>query len=130
MALSDLPPFTRLLGVQILHHSPERTEAEMTVREELLNRRGILHGGALMALGDTLGGMTARIGLPAGGSTTTIESKTNFFASVHKGDTVRAVCTPLHRGRSTVVLETRLTRGDGKLAAIVTQTQLIFRRSE
>jgi uncharacterized protein (TIGR00369 family) len=130
MALSDLPPFTQLLGVQVLHHSPERTEAELTVREELLNRRGVLHGGALMALGDTLGGMTARIGLPAGGSTTTIESKTNFFASVQRGDTVRAVCTPLHRGRSTVVLETRLTRSDGKLAAIVTQTQLIFRRSE
>jgi uncharacterized protein (TIGR00369 family) len=70
--------------------------------------------------------MTASSSLPAGGRTATIESKTNFFAAVPKGDTARAVCVPLHRGRTTIVLETRITRGDGKLAAIVTQTQLIF----
>src|SRR5262249_16440613 len=70
--------------------------------------------------------MTARISLPDGGRTATIESKTNFFAGVPKGDTAHAVCMPLHRGRTTIVLETRITRGDGKLAAIVTQTQLIF----
>jgi len=126
MALPDLPAFTRLLGVNVLHRSPERTEAELPVREELCNRRGVLHGGAVMALGDMLGGMTARVSLPDGGSTATIESKTNFFAGVPKGDTAHAVCMPLHRGRTTIVLETRITRGDGKLAAIVTQTQLIF----
>ncbi len=59
--------FNRLLGVKVLHRSPERTEAELTVREELCNRRGVLHGGAVMALGDTLGGMTASISLPEGG---------------------------------------------------------------
>jgi len=79
-----------------------------------------------MALGDTLGGMTAAISLPDGGRTATIESKTNFFAAAPKGDTAHAVCVPLHRGRTTIVLETRITRSDGKLAAIVTQTQLIF----
>jgi len=126
MAVPDLPAFTRLLGVNVLHRSPERTEAELPVRAELCNRRGVLHGGAVMALGDMLGGMTARISLPDGGLTATIESKTNFFAAVPKGDTARAVCMPLHRGRTTIVLETRITRGDGKLAAIVTQTQLIF----
>jgi len=73
-----------------------------------------------------LGGMTARISLSFVGDTATTESKTNFFAAVPKGDTARAVCMPLHRGRTTIVLETRITRGDGKLAAIVTQTQLIF----
>ncbi len=119
-------PFNKLLGVKVLHHSAERTEAEITVREELLNRRGVMHGGAVMAVGDTLGGMTASISLGDGGRTATIESKTNFFAGIPKGDTVRAVCTPLHRGRTTIVLETRITRGDGKLAAIVTQTQLVF----
>jgi uncharacterized protein (TIGR00369 family) len=116
--------------VKILHCSPERTEAELLVREELCNRRGALHGGAVMGLGDTLGGMTATSSLPPRGRTATIESKTNFFASVPKGDTARAVCTPLHRGRTTIVLETRITRGDGKLAAIVTQTQLIFEQDE
>ena len=128
MPVPDLPSFTKLLGVNVLHRSPERTEAELTVREELCNRRGVLHGGAVMALGDTLGGMTASISIDVDGRTATIESKTNFFAAVPKGDTARAVCMPLHRGRTTIVLETRITRGDGKLAAIVTQTQLIFDR--
>jgi uncharacterized protein (TIGR00369 family) len=126
MAVPDLPAFARLLGVNLLHRSPERTEAELAVRAELCNRRRVLHGGAVMALGDMLGGMTARISLPDGGRTATIESKTNFFAAVPEGDTAHAVCMPLHRGRTTIVLETRITRGDGKLAAIVTQTQLIF----
>jgi 1,4-dihydroxy-2-naphthoyl-CoA hydrolase len=130
MAVPDLPSFTRFLGVNVLQRSPERSEAELVVREELCNRRGVLHGGAVMALGDSLGGMTAVASLPNGGRTATIESKTNFFAAVPKGDTVRAVCTPLHRGRTTVVLETRITRSDGKLAAIVTQTQLIFDQHE
>ena len=130
MAVWNPPPFTKFLGLKILQHSPERTEAELTVREELLNRRGVIHGGAVMALGDTLGGMTASISLPQGGRTATIESKTNFFAAIPKGDTVRAVCIPLHRGRTTIVLETRITRGDGKLAAIVTQTQLVFEPKE
>ena len=130
MAVADLPPFIKLLGVNVLHRSPERSESELIVREELCNRRGVLHGGAVMALGDTLGGMTATISLPVGGRTATIESKTNFFAAVPKGDTAHAVCIPLHRGRTTMVLETRITRGDGKLAAIVTQTQLIFGQNE
>src|SRR5437764_14838886 len=111
--MSDLPAFTKLLGVNFLHRSPERSEAELTVREDLCNRRGVLHGGAVMALGDVLGAMTARTSLPADGRTATIESKTNFFAAVQVGDTVRAVCVPLHRGRTTIVLETRVTRGDG-----------------
>ena len=126
MALPDIAAFTRLLGVNIIHRSPERTEAELPVRAELCTRRGVLHGGAVMALGDTLGGMTASIGLPDGGRTATIESKTNFFAAVPKDDTAHAVCMPLHRGRTTIVLETRITRSDGKLAAIVTQTQLVL----
>jgi uncharacterized protein (TIGR00369 family) len=121
-------PFNKLLGVKVLLHSPERTEAELFVREELLNRPGVMHGGAVMALADVLGGLTAAISLPDRGHTATIESKTNFLAAISKGDTVRAVCIPLHRGRTTIVLETRITRGDGKLAAIVTQTQLVFEK--
>jgi 1,4-dihydroxy-2-naphthoyl-CoA hydrolase len=130
MAVPDVAPFNKLLGVKVVYRSPERTEARLTVREELCNRRGVLHGGAVMALGDTLGGMTASSSLREGGRTATIESKTNFFAVVPQGDTAHAVCIPLHRGRTTIVLETRITRGDGKLAAIVTQTQLIFAQEE
>src|SRR5689334_984063 len=98
MAVADLPAFIRLLGVNVLHRSPERSEAELPVRAELCNRRGVLHGGAVMALGDTLGGMTASISLPDGGRTATIESKTNFFAAVPEGDTAHAVCMPMQRG--------------------------------
>ena len=95
-----------------------------------MNRRSVLHGGAVMALGRHPRRNDGEPSLPEGGRTATIESKTNFFAAVPKGDTVRAVCMPLHRGRTTIVLETRITRGDGKLAAIVTQTQLIFEMKE
>jgi 1,4-dihydroxy-2-naphthoyl-CoA hydrolase len=130
MAVLDVAPFNKLLGVKVVHCSSERTEAQLTVREELCNRRGVLHGGAVMALGDTLGGMTASSCLHEGSRTATIESKTNFFASLPQGDTAHATCIPLHRGRTTIVLETRITRGDGKLAAIVTQTQLIFEQGE
>src|SRR6202022_522415 len=130
MELAEVAPFNKLLGLKVPQRSPERSEAELTGGEELCNRRGVLHGGAVMALGDTLGGMTASISLPDGGRTATIESKTNFFAAVPKGDTAHAVCMPLHRGRTTIVLETRITRGDGKLAAIVTQTQLIFDKND
>jgi uncharacterized protein (TIGR00369 family) len=79
-----------------------------------------------MALADMLGGTAATANLPQGAGTTTIESKTNFFAPVSLGDTVFAECTPLHRGRTTMVWETRITRSDGKLAAVVTQTQLVM----
>ena len=126
MPIPELGSFTKFLGVNVLQRTPERTEAKLVVRDELCNRRGVLHGGAVMALGDTLGGMTASISLPPGGRTATIESKTNFFAAVPKGDTAHAICMPLHRGRTTIVLETRITRSDGKLAAIVTQTQLVL----
>jgi uncharacterized protein (TIGR00369 family) len=85
MAVADLPAFTRLLGVNVLHRSPERSEAELPVRAELCNRRGVLHGGAVMALGDTLGGMTASIGLPDGGRTATIESKNQFLRRCAEG---------------------------------------------
>jgi uncharacterized protein (TIGR00369 family) len=83
-----------------------------------------------MAWGDTLGGMTAVSALKEGQRTATIESKTNFFAPIPKGDKARAVCTPLHSGRTTIVLQTNITRSDGRLAAIVTQTQIVLPAKE
>jgi 1,4-dihydroxy-2-naphthoyl-CoA hydrolase len=130
MTVRDPAPFSSFLGIEVTRCSPERSEAQLTVRQELTNAFGVLHGGAVMALGDTLGGMTVIAGLPADGRTTTIESKTNFFAALPLGETAYAVCTPLHRGRTTIVLETRITRADGKLAAIITQTQLLFRQEQ
>jgi uncharacterized protein (TIGR00369 family) len=116
----------RTLRVKITHLSRDRVAAELTARAELANRKNILSGGVLMALADMLGGTAATANLPQDAGTTTIESKTNFFASVQLGDTVFAECTPLHRGRTTMVWETRVTRSDGKLAAVVTQTQLVM----
>jgi 1,4-dihydroxy-2-naphthoyl-CoA hydrolase len=121
------PPFFRLLGAKIVEASPDRVVAELLVRDELANRNGGLHGGAVMAVADNLGGTATFLNLPQGAGTTTIESKTNFFAAVALGDTLRAECTPLHRGRTTMVWQTRISRGDGKLAAVVTQTQLVMR---
>jgi 1,4-dihydroxy-2-naphthoyl-CoA hydrolase len=122
-------PFTRLMGVKIISRTAERTESELLIREDLCNRHGVMHGGAVMAWGDTLGGMTASAALTDSQRTSTIESKTNFFAPIPAGDTARAVCTPLHSGRTTIVLQTNITRGDGKLAAIVTQTQIVLPKS-
>jgi uncharacterized protein (TIGR00369 family) len=120
------PPYSRHLGIKITHVSPERLTAEMPVTEALSNRNGVLHGGALMSLADNLGGTAATANLAAGQATTTLESKTNFFAAIPLGDVAYAECTPLHRGRTTMVWQTRVTRGDGKLAAMVTQTQMVL----
>jgi 1,4-dihydroxy-2-naphthoyl-CoA hydrolase len=120
------PPFAEFMGMKVTHVSPDRVTADLLVTEQLSNRNGVLHGGALMALADNLGGTAAVANLPPGAITTTIESKTNFFAGIALGDIAHAECTPLHRGRTTTVWQTRVTRGDGKLAALVTQTQLVM----
>jgi len=128
MPVSDQPPFAKFLGIKLISVTPDRIEAELTVREEFKNRGGVMHGGALMAFADSLGGTAATVNLKPGQSTATIESKTNFFAGIPIGDTARAETVPLHRGRSTIVVQTRITRNDGKLAAIVTQTQIVMGR--
>lgn len=126
MATWNASPFIKLMGVNVLARAAERSEAEVAVREDLTNRRGVMHGGAIMALADIMGGMTASAGLADNQRTATIESKTNFFAPLPKGDTARAVCTPIHTGRTTIVLQTNITRSDGRLAAMVIQTQIVL----
>jgi 1,4-dihydroxy-2-naphthoyl-CoA hydrolase len=120
------PPFAAFMGMKITHVSKDKVTAEMVVREELNNRNGTLHGGAVMALADNLGGTATMANLPPSGRTATIESKTNFFAAIPAGDTAHAECTPLHRGRSTMVWQTRITRNDGRLCALVIQTQIVI----
>jgi uncharacterized protein (TIGR00369 family) len=120
------PPFAAFMGMKITEISTERVTAELMVRDEIENRFGAMHGGAVMALADNLGGTATLANLPQGARTATIESKTNFFAPVPLGDTAHAECTPLHRGRTTMVWQTRITRNDGKLCAIVTQTQIVI----
>jgi uncharacterized protein (TIGR00369 family) len=119
-------PFAKLLGVELVTLTPDRVEAVLQVRDDLCTRPAVLHGGALMALADTLGAIATIANVSEGTTTTTIESKTNFLAAIPVGETVRAECTPLHRGRTTMVWQIKVTRSDGRVAALVIQTQLVL----
>jgi len=118
--------FPEMIGVRFVETESDRVVAEIDVRDEHCTVPGVMHGGAIMALADTLGGTATALNLPAGAGTTTIESKTNFFAAGRPGQTIRAECTPLHRGRRTMVWQTRVSGPDGKLLALVTQTQMVL----
>ena len=122
----EQPPFGRLLEVRIVTAEPDRVEAELVVAAHLGNRNGVMHGGAIMGFADNLGGTATFLNLRSGETTTTVESKTNFLRAVRVGSTVRGVCEPLHRGRRTMVWQTRVLTEEGKLAALVTQTQMIL----
>jgi 1,4-dihydroxy-2-naphthoyl-CoA hydrolase len=122
----EMLPFAALLGVEFVSAAPDRIVAELTVREDLCTRPAVLHGGAIMAFADTLGGVGTMLNLPEGAGTTTIESKTNFIAAAPIGTRVRAEATPLHRGRRTMVWQTRISTAEGRLVALVTQTQLVL----
>lgn len=122
----DQPPFGRLMGIEIVEAGKDRVVAEIIVTPELGNRNGVMHGGAIMGLADNIGGTATFLNLGPGLGTTTVESKTNFFRALDLGSRVRAICEPLHKGRRTMVWQTRILREDGKLAALVTQTQMIL----
>lgn len=123
---SNMLPFARLLGVEFRAAAPDRVVAEMTVRDDLCTIPATLHGGAIMAFADTLGGCATFLNLKPGQGTTTIESKTNFVAGAPVGMTVTGECTAVHRGKRTMVWQTRITRPDGRLVALVTQTQMVL----
>lgn len=115
-----------LIGIEITKYSPDLVEGKLLAREELSNRGGFLHGGAIMTLADTLGGVGTTANLPKGYRTLTTESKTNFLSAIPVGETARAECTPVHRGKTLMVWQTKVFREDGKLAALVTQSQLVI----
>jgi 1,4-dihydroxy-2-naphthoyl-CoA hydrolase len=119
-------PFAELLGITFLSATPDRVTAEMLVREDLCTRPAILHGGAAMALADTVGAFGAFLNLPEGASTATIESKTNFIAPAPVGTKVFAESTPIHRGKRTMIWQTRITTAENRLVALVTQTQMVL----
>ena len=115
-----------LLGIELTEATAERVGAKLTVRAELCTLGGILHGGAVMALADTLGAVGAFLNLPAKARTTTLESKTNFLGAAPVGSTVLAECTPVHRGKTTSVWQTAIRSEGGKLLGLVVQTQLVI----
>jgi 1,4-dihydroxy-2-naphthoyl-CoA hydrolase len=123
---AEMLPFAALLGIEFISAAPERVVAEMTVREQLCTRPPVLHGGAIMAFADTLGAVGTILNLPDGKGTTTIESKTNFVAPAPLGARIAGEATPVHRGRRTMIWQTRITTSEGRLVALVTQTQLVL----
>lgn len=120
-------PFAQLKGVTFTDADKDQVVARMLVRPDLCTLGHMLHGGAIMALADSVGAAATVINLPDGAKgTTTIESKTNFIGGAREGMTVIATATPVHRGRRTQVWQTRLETEDGKLVAVVTQTQMVL----
>ena len=114
-----------LLGIEFLEVEPDRVLARLSIRDDLRTVGGALHGGTLMAFADTVGAAATVLNLPAGAGTTTLESKTNFFAAGRSGP-VRAESTPLHRGKRTMVWQTRITDESGRLLSLTIQTQMVL----
>jgi uncharacterized protein (TIGR00369 family) len=119
-------PFAALLGIQFTSATPERVTGELVVREDLCTRPAILHGGAIMAFADTLGAAATILNLRGDAGTTTIESKTNFLAPAPLGSKILGETTPVHRGRRTMVWQTRITTEAGRAVALVIQTQMVL----
>lgn len=120
-------PYGKLLDIQYLDVTPDLIKAEVQVRDELATSITRMHGGVMMGFADNLGAVATFINLPEGASgTTTLESKTNFLAAVPVGEKAVAETTPIHKGRTTQVWQTKIYNEAGKLAAIITQTQLIL----
>lgn len=121
-------PFAQVLGLEVTESSKTRVVGSLTVREALCTTGKIMHGGAIMAVADTLGAIGAYLNLPENAkASTTIESKTNFLGAARLGDVVSVETTPIHLGGRTSVWQTRLTNPQGKPVALVTQTQLVLR---
>ena len=122
----DMLPFAKLLGVRFKTAELDRVVAELLIRDELCTRPAVAHGGAVMAFADTLGAAGTILNLPTGAHTATIESKTNFLAAAPVGSRLIGETTPVHRGKTTMVWQTRISTDAGRLVALVTQTQLVL----
>jgi uncharacterized protein (TIGR00369 family) len=123
--LVDLMPFARAIGVEIESATPDEVRGGLDWAQERCTTGQVVHGGALMALADSLGAVCAYLNLPDGAVTSTIESKTNFFRGVREGRAM-ATSTPLHVGRTTIVVQTDIRDDRGKRVALVTQTQAVI----
>jgi uncharacterized protein (TIGR00369 family) len=122
----ELMPYTKVLGMEVMAASAEEVRARLAWAEERCTSNGIMHGGALMSMADAVGGMVAMANLPEGAvGTSTINSATNFLRALRSGH-AHAVGRPLHRGRTTIVVDTELLDDDGRLLGRVTQTQAVL----
>ena len=130
MELADLVatmPFAVAVGITIDAASKDEVRGRLPWAPERCTTAGLMHGGAVMTLADSLGAVCAFLNLPAGASTSTITSSTNFFRAVRDGE-VTGTSRPLHAGRTTIVVQTELRDANEKLVALVTQTQAVLTR--
>lgn len=118
--------YAKHLGINVISATRDEIVGEPTVVKEICTVPDTLHGGAIMSFADQLGAIATVVNLEPGTFTTTIESKTNFLSTIPVGQKAMGQCTPLHRGRRTIVWQTKVTREDGRLCAIVTQTQMVL----
>lgn len=119
-------PFPQLIGVEVVEATPERVRARLKVRPELCRSGHVMHGGATMSFADMVASIGAFLNLPEGAATTTVESKTNFIGAAKEGTVIEAEAVPLHCGKRSSVWQTRISREDGKLVAVVMQTQMVL----
>jgi 1,4-dihydroxy-2-naphthoyl-CoA hydrolase len=124
-SLAAMMPFSTGIGIELTTATPEESAGRLAWRPELCTAAGLLHGGALMALADSVGAVCAFLNLPEGANTSTIESKTNFFRGVREG-VVHATARPLHVGRTTIVVQTDILDDQGKRVTQTTQTQAVI----
>lgn len=125
--LVDILPFARHCGIQLVESAPERVVGRVEWSPERCTTAGILHGGVLMTLADTTGAVCAFLNLPEGANTTTVESKTNFVRPIAEGGAAIAESVPLHVGRTTILVDTKVRDANGKLVSATVQTQAVLR---
>ena len=118
--------FPDLIGMEFVEAGPELVSAKLKVRPDLCTGGSILHGGAIMAFADTIGAVATVLNIPEGAGTATLESKTNFFRPAPEGSEVTGKCVALHKGRRTMTWQTTITSAEGKMIAVVTQTQMVL----
>ncbi len=124
---ADMMPFSKMMGVTVTETSPDKITGTLLVRPDLCTANNIMHGGAIMAFADALGAVGAFLNLPDGAKgTTTIESKTNFLGAAPEGEIVTGETTPVQIGKRLSVWQTRIARANGKVVALVTQTQMVL----
>jgi 1,4-dihydroxy-2-naphthoyl-CoA hydrolase len=124
-ALRDAMPFAVAIGVEITSAIADEVSGRIEWSPERCTAGGVLHGGAVMSLADALAGACAYLNLPAGATTSTIESKTNFFRALRQGE-LTGVARPVHIGRTTIVVQTDLRDDEGRRVALTTQTQAVI----
>ena len=125
-ARTRMPPMMKLMGIELDAVELDRIAGRMLAREDMGNTNGVLHGGGYMTFADYIGAVGTIVNLPTGCTTATLESKTNFFAPALLGTYVHGESIPLHRGKRTMVWQSRLTNADGRLLAMITQTQMVL----